>query len=37
MANRIVSGIATTITVLLYGLAIGLLVYGFLIIYRVVR
>lgn len=37
MANRIVSGVATAISILLYGLALGLLVYGILVIYRVVR
>jgi hypothetical protein len=37
MANRIISGISTAISLLLYGLAIGLLVYGFLVIYRVVH
>jgi hypothetical protein len=37
MANRIFSGISATISLLLYAVALGLLIYGFLVIYRVVR
>lgn len=37
MANRVISGIATAISILLYGVALGLLVYGILVIYRVVH
>jgi hypothetical protein len=37
MANRIVSGISASISIFLYGLALGLLVYGILIIYGVVH
>ena len=37
MANRIVSGISASISIFLYGLGLGLLVYGILIIYGVVH
>jgi hypothetical protein len=36
MANRIISGISTAISLLLFAVALGLLVYGILVIYRVV-
>lgn len=36
MANRIISGISTTISILLYLLALSLMVYGILVIYRAV-
>jgi hypothetical protein len=36
MANRIFSGISATISILLFAMALGLLIYGILVIYRVV-
>lgn len=36
MANRIVSSIASAISLFFYAVALGLLVYGILVIYRVV-
>jgi hypothetical protein len=37
MANRIFSGISAAISIFLYAVALGLLVYGILVIYRVVH
>lgn len=37
MANRIFSGIAAAISLILYAIALGLLIYGILVIYRVLR